>query len=957
VAASGGGGRAVEQAAASIRAAFDAGYYLTRYSDVQESGVDPLQHYLSCGIKEHRSPCAWFDPVFYLKSYPELARHFGPYAKQFGPFAHYLAKGRSRGLLPCADFTDYENPRIRLFVKWLFSRNVNRKYYKMINHEHSVGCSMLEQLYSDKYLEHGAPLPSFDLDVRAVPQEVRHWHLLHLYIVKQLDQSQLDLFKKFTQIVDHTNPIYAYMRASFNEDVYSAYNALGKTVDPFQHYLGGAWLDDLDPSPRFCTAYYLEEEPDVAGAGVNPFWHFSMFGGSERRKGIPALFRASSEQMDNSMLLHMLRNLANADWHARFQSPEYRPDVTVIVPIYRAKNEVAALLHSLQETVQPDQHVVLVDDFSNDEELTTHLASWVASRPGAKLETLPANVGFSGACNIGIALAPAHVVVVNSDTVPAAGWLGRIMAPIDRDPAVGSVIPFSNTSSVSGFPTQQCEDELYLGADINTIDRVFGALPSDSLDVVSGCGFFMAMSKDALATVGAFDDRTYPNGYYEDTDWCQRASKAHFRNVIAANLFVRHNPGSASYSKEKRVRFSNRNRIMFDRSYPEYQRNRQAELMADSYAGYRRAAKVGCWLLSSMRRTIYIEHGWGGGVASAIRTAVDEALARGDCCVVVRAKDRGYELEIAYQSHVDSFGPLSLDACLALLSSMDSSAIEIHAAHSLAQPQKTLIAFLECLRPPITARMYVHDFYVVCPSQHLLDWRGNYCHVPDRSVCDRCLPRNPYTTARSISVHHWRRLWDAVFNRISELVIFDESARSILNLAFDPRRLPRITIESSSYSAPKCTVPHKIAPVLTRLAFCGAISHHKGSGVVRALAEYVSKHRSDITLIVIGELMDGRPAPANVHVTGRYDSDNLGALLNQHKVELVIFASICPETFSYTLTEIFAAGIPCVGLDIGAQGRRIREHPLGRTTSNFEPRQLLMLCEKHIQTLSESING
>lgn len=44
---------------------FDREFYLTSYPDIARAGVDPLEHYLSWGGREGRSPAPWFDPAGY----------------------------------------------------------------------------------------------------------------------------------------------------------------------------------------------------------------------------------------------------------------------------------------------------------------------------------------------------------------------------------------------------------------------------------------------------------------------------------------------------------------------------------------------------------------------------------------------------------------------------------------------------------------------------------------------------------------------------------------------------------------------------------------------------------------------------------------------------------------------------------------------------------------------------
>ena len=63
---------------------FDAAWYLDRYPDVREAGLDPVQHFARWGHREARSPGPDFDSVEYFAANP-VARESG-----LSAFAHYL---------------------------------------------------------------------------------------------------------------------------------------------------------------------------------------------------------------------------------------------------------------------------------------------------------------------------------------------------------------------------------------------------------------------------------------------------------------------------------------------------------------------------------------------------------------------------------------------------------------------------------------------------------------------------------------------------------------------------------------------------------------------------------------------------------------------------------------------------------------------------------------------------
>lgn len=78
---------------------FDPEWYLARYPDVAESGVEPARHYLEFGWREGRNPSAEFSTKGYLKAHKDVA------AQGVNPLLHYLEYGQleSRKVPPAAN--------------------------------------------------------------------------------------------------------------------------------------------------------------------------------------------------------------------------------------------------------------------------------------------------------------------------------------------------------------------------------------------------------------------------------------------------------------------------------------------------------------------------------------------------------------------------------------------------------------------------------------------------------------------------------------------------------------------------------------------------------------------------------------------------------------------------------------------------------------------------------------
>jgi hypothetical protein len=77
----------------AARKLFDPAFYLKKYPDVAESGMNPMLHYSLHGAAERRKPHPLFDPDYYLLRCPEVK------TSGSDPLMHFL---RSRGEECCS---------------------------------------------------------------------------------------------------------------------------------------------------------------------------------------------------------------------------------------------------------------------------------------------------------------------------------------------------------------------------------------------------------------------------------------------------------------------------------------------------------------------------------------------------------------------------------------------------------------------------------------------------------------------------------------------------------------------------------------------------------------------------------------------------------------------------------------------------------------------------------------
>ena len=107
----------------------------------------------------------------------------------------------------------------------------------------------------------------------------------------------------------------------FDAEWYKKNYGFGKYLDAANHYLNFGWKENYNPSEIFSTADYLEKNPDVKNANINPLLHFEKCGFKEGRykseieKIMPKILERHPEclgNLDEGLLRIRITNACNA---------------------------------------------------------------------------------------------------------------------------------------------------------------------------------------------------------------------------------------------------------------------------------------------------------------------------------------------------------------------------------------------------------------------------------------------------------------------------------------------------------------------------------------------------------------------------------------------------------------------------------------------------------------------
>jgi O-antigen biosynthesis protein len=326
------------------------------------------------------------------------------------------------------------------------------------------------------------------------------------------------------------------------------------------------------------------------------------------------------------------------------------PKADVIICVHNAIDEIRRCLSSIVAHSTSSLHqIILIDDGSN-EETNRYLRKFVTESPVRTiLLENPEATGYTRAANRGLAASTsAYAILLNSDTLVPAGWIERLIACGESNPALGIVGPLSNAASWQSVPERYSDAGDWAVNELAelTFDQIACAFAASNIPqyprVSLVNGFCLAIKREVIATIGLLDQDSFPQGYGEENDYCLRAGKAGFALAIADNCYVFHSK-SKSYSHERRRMLAKQSATILRERYGAELDEATAALktsaaLAEARLAFARlleAPPVSILFLMQFR-------GFGGGITSIVQEADGLRKLGAAVQVAIRAEDLDY---------------------------------------------------------------------------------------------------------------------------------------------------------------------------------------------------------------------------------------------------------------------------------------------------------------------------
>lgn len=239
---------------------------------------------------------------------------------------------------------------------------------------------------------------------------------------------------------------------------------------------------------------------------------------------------------------------------------------------------------------------------------------------------------------------------------------------------------------------------------------------------------------------------------------------------------------------------------------------------------------------------------------------------------------------------------------------------------------------LQYISKKVKVILTLHDYTTICPNYFLIDENNKYCQNASSEKCLIC--------SKGIDIKTRNNAINNLLKSAYKIIVPDSSVMTEIKKYYDydkfiiiPNGIDPATFSQFDYC-------NKIPDKIKNVAFIGGLNVHKGSDLAKQI---ISNNDDNIMYHLFGTSSDKffLKNYRNYKYHGEYHKNDLPKLLNDNHIDLVLMLSICPESFSYVLSETIYSKTPIIALDIGAVGNRVKNANVGMVLDyNSDYRQI-----------------
>ncbi len=616
--------------------------------------------------------------------------------------------------------------------------------------------------------------------------------------------------------------------------------------------------------------------------------------------------------------------------------------VSIVVPVYNAFDDVGICIESVlthTELSEQGHHLILVNDASPDPRIRPLLDKY-AHLPFVTVHHQPQNVGYTANVNTGMRLAGAgrDVVLLNSDTQVTPQWLSLLQRAARQRMSIGTVTAVSDNAGAFSVPARNTSNPLPPWLERDDLARqITHSSRLQHFNTPTGSGFCMYVTARMVRDIGLFDEENFPRGYGEENDFCMRGLHAGWEHVIADNVMIYHER-SKSFLGAKTELMDKANKLVPE-MYPEYEKAVGLSIVTNAGVKAMRHRIGAAWMRSeriALPRVAFVIGVESGGtpqtnmdLMSSIQDDYEPWLLLCSTGQLTIFRIEGSErIQVEIIPLRPAVEPISHDSRAyrtAIADVLQRYAFELVHIRHIGRHGLSLITSARALEIPVIFSL--HDFYTVCPNVKLLDGENRYCGGTCTEGYKECNVELWSGALVPALKHRWVKSWQTVFSRIlplcDQLITTSPFARDLIKSHYGLEDVPFDIIPH----ARDFTRMERLAGVLEtgeplRIFMPGHLVAAKGLDLMKAVKELDIHDQLEFHFAGIAR-EDLSPYGVS---HGTYKREELGDLIRKINPHIGAVLAVWPETYSHTVTEMWAAGLPIITTQLGATGERVNKH-------------------------------
>lgn len=619
----------------------------------------------------------------------------------------------------------------------------------------------------------------------------------------------------------------------------------------------------------------------------------------------------------------------------------------ILIPVYNAFQESLDCLKSVIKNTSKQVPIVIIDDGSPNGDFYSFVKNKFEDKGNIIFKRATFNGGYVKASNYGLknaeyilkdkdfkiqyladyGLKPKYdIILLNSDTLVTNGWDEKLKKAAYSKDKVASVTPYSNNAVLASFPRFCRVNSPNISKIEELSDKITQNAEPSYPELPTAMGFCNYIRRDALNVIGFYDEKNFGLGNGEENDFSLRARALGYSCILDDANYVYHK-GEVSFAENKKA-LEEKNGKKIRKMYPHYMdeiskycssdpnRENRNNLLDKIFSNEKQKPIV----LHIIHNTInYSKNSNSMGGTELHTYSLVEGLKEFNHATLVSYKSY-YHLTVFFSDiEREYYLPTATFNLNAIINCGFFSLIHLQHSHNFKRDELT-----EALEKHGNFITSLHDFNLQCPRNILI--------TPNKKLCNKfeCSSTCGYSEKY---INQYRSNALKIINSSKKVVNFSDSTIEITEEIGKQKISNTKKIKHSSFHSDR-KIDYKQINSNVDILILGVLVDHKGLKIIKELLKAPSN--INMTFHLLGKL-EVDITDTNFINYGPYSKENLSSKILKINPHIVFIPAVCFETYSLTLDESLAFGIPALVGPNGAPKERVLNQDVGWVLESLRP--------------------